>query len=174
MDEAFGHWLAGFIDGEGFFQLYEAAHKRTYAARFNIKLRDDDRPVLRMIQATLGGGRIYQEPGFRAGASPVAIYRLTHITILKNTLVPLLERCPLRAKKQNDFEVWKKAVAYIYDITQRPRPRLPNSWGGTLPRWTDEDRAYLGFLKQRLQEVRTYDPELAVVESGPVQLRMVN
>lgn len=64
IDPAFGHWLAGFVDGEGCFYIGRICNRKkgveyvNYRCAFTISLRDDDHAVLHEIRDTLGTGRI--------------------------------------------------------------------------------------------------------------------
>ena len=65
--DGFGHWLAGFTDGEGCFCLpYTRNRKRTDAytpsARFTINLRADDAVILYTIQSYWRKGRVSVNP----------------------------------------------------------------------------------------------------------------
>lgn len=111
IDYAFGHWLAGFVDGEGCFRIHKA--KRTtgdtfYSCAFTLKLRDDDRPILDEICVTtnLGSVRAVRPDG---NARPLAQWVVQNqIDCL--ALTQLFDVFPLRAKKARDFEIWKLAV----------------------------------------------------------------
>jgi hypothetical protein len=109
MDDAFGHWLAGFIDGEGCFCItYRGPDSTNKVCMLSVALRADDRPLLEEIQRQTGVGKIYGSPG-RGRTKPYARW------IVKNQpevlqVVELLTRYPLRGKKAKDFETWKAAV----------------------------------------------------------------
>src|ERR1035438_7101973 len=73
--DCFGHWLAGFIDGEGSFAI---THKPVpgsgkFACSLTIGLRDDDEPVLREIMEWTGVGRLYHRPRGARG-HPAALW----------------------------------------------------------------------------------------------------
>jgi hypothetical protein len=107
MDDAFGHWLAGFADGEGSFMLRTG--KAGIVCAFQIGLRSDDKPVLKLIRDTVGFGRVglasrMGEPGRAA---------LYSVQSRKDcaALVRIFDRYPLRAKKATDFAIWREAVS---------------------------------------------------------------
>lgn len=58
IDSAFGHWLAGFIDGEGHFAICQQRRNGYYgyALQFQLKVRVDDADVIREIVSTVGFG----------------------------------------------------------------------------------------------------------------------
>jgi hypothetical protein len=104
----FGHWLAGFVDGEGSFEI-QAKGRGGYFCRFVIGLRADDLPVLEEIQRVTGLGRIDLDRS-NARAHPAARWKVCRKADLAE-LVRYFERFPLRAKKRRDFELWREAVA---------------------------------------------------------------
>ena len=55
VDDAFGNWFAGLIDGEGHFGL-RRMERGSWLAFFVLQLRDDDAHVLRGIRDALGFG----------------------------------------------------------------------------------------------------------------------
>lgn len=144
IDLAFGHWLAGFIDGEGCF----TAHKRGpthksggYLVAFKIQLRADDLCILEEIQARTGLGRIHSYPNTGSRSLPVAILSIGSKSDLAR-LVELLDAFPLRAKKARDYAIWREAVL---DYTLIPtQHRTKRDWG-RIPALADE-----------LRQVRSY------------------
>lgn len=64
MDDAFGNWLAGFIDGEGCFSVREIKGTKDshYIFRFTIRLRIDDIEILNLIRDTIKLGTVYFGP----------------------------------------------------------------------------------------------------------------
>jgi site-specific DNA-methyltransferase (adenine-specific) len=108
IDPSFGHWFAGFTDGEGCFRIHKVRDGDYYETHFNIKLRRDDRKVLQTIQNTLGFGRI-QDNKAEGNSEPTSSY----IVDRKDDCLKLAEvflRFPLRAKKQRDFYKWYEAL----------------------------------------------------------------
>jgi hypothetical protein len=107
IDDAFGHWFAGFADGEGCFRI-KTTNQGTYQCRFSIGLRADDAPILREIHGRLGIGilihsgrtNIHQEQWRLEVNSKAHVRRL----------VDIFDRYPLRAKKAADFAIWREAV----------------------------------------------------------------
>ena len=100
MDRDFGNWLAGFIDGEGCFQVSYA--RKYWSCRFTIQLRSDDAPILEMIQSETGLGKIYVY-------EPAAVWRVTKRSDC-SALVELLDEHSLRAKQTEVFKLWAIAV----------------------------------------------------------------
>ncbi len=114
MDDAFGHWLAGFIDGEGSFQI--VAFRGRFDCRFRVKLRDDDRAILEEIVKRTGIGRIKTDAG-HGSSKPQAVWKVQNKAECL-ALVQLLDRYPVRAKKARDYVVWRAAVMLWLEIGQ--------------------------------------------------------
>ena len=120
VDDAFGHWLAGFVDGEGNFQ----AHNRGDGAGgfvFRIILREDDKPVLDEIRLRLGVGVLYYRdllknkhnwnPKYQATAiTNQWAYLVQPMVDLINVIVPLFDKYPLRAKKKIQYAEWRSSL----------------------------------------------------------------
>jgi hypothetical protein len=117
MDRDFGNWLAGFIDGEGCFGLYKRSDSPGWAARFFVKLRDDDADVLLMCRDTLGIGtiRYIREPNPAWGSQ---VLWTVSSRADRLALVAILDDCPLRAKKRKDYALWREAVLLMEKVVQ--------------------------------------------------------
>lgn len=121
LDDGFGHWFAGFVDGEGCFQISEnAMGKRgiaSYRCIFDVSLRFDDADILKEVQRRTGAGTLtFFQPGGRR-AAPAVRWQV------KNKegalfLTKLFDKYPLRAKKAKDYEIWRKAVLSWHDGTK--------------------------------------------------------
>ena len=102
--EQFSSWLAGFIDGEGSFQVFL---DRVYLrVMFRIRLHKDDINVLQKIQDFLGVGRVVIE-----GNSCVFI--ISNVKELINVLFPLLDKYNLYTTKWLDYIDFKKVVLFL-------------------------------------------------------------
>lgn len=116
IDPAFGHWFAGFVDGEGCFFVrrnvvpYGGRQYVTYGCSLSIAVRDDDLAVLEHIRDTLGVGNItrrHQAQSLRQQPSAaLSVGKKSSVLFL----VDVFDRFPLRSKKARDFEVWRRAV----------------------------------------------------------------
>lgn len=104
---AFGHWLAGFADGEACFALLSNGRGKVRAV-FRIALRQDDEAVLRQIRNTLGVGNVRLAKAGKLGCDQAEFNVLSKPDCL--AMVEFFERYPLRSKKARDFEIWKRAV----------------------------------------------------------------
>ena len=118
-----GNWFAGFSDGEGCFIIGKFKGKKhswaQYYCRFVIGLRHDDRPILDDIRGILGIGRLFYSSNDRSNSSndrsnsqPSIKFQVSDRKECAE-IVDLFEKYPLRAKKQNDFAIWKLAVAEL-------------------------------------------------------------
>jgi len=142
----FGHWLAGFIDGEGSFTITVYRNKdgspRHYGTRFHIGLRDDDSPIIEEIADRLGFGLRVQQRGswddrYGKRHNPQKFFQLNSaIDCMK--LVKLLDKYPLRAKKAKSYAIWRLAV-----IEKMKGPK--------------QDKAYLLQLRDELMAANRYN-----------------
>jgi hypothetical protein len=141
MDDSFGHWFAGFVDGEGCFAIQAVGPRlSSRVCMFVIGLRSDDRAVLEEIQAQTGLGKIYDSPG-RKTTKPYSRWCVqTQPEVM--SLVEVFERYPLRSKKARDFEYWKQAVE-VWCSGGRGRNADPTRWARIDQLLTDMRRTRL-------------------------------
>lgn len=157
--EQFGHWLSGFVDGEGCFRL--GFYKKKPTAAFSISLRADDKPILELIRSYLGCGKpIYVAKGLNRGKeSPIAMYVVTGVPSLHDIIIPHFQRCPLRAKKGNDFVVWSQAIGFLHNrgniITYDSRGRKHKG----RYRWSEEDLSIWDYFVSTLSNIRQFPIE---------------
>ncbi len=178
--DAFGHWLSGFVDGEGFFTLgvntHSYKHKngiRKYVpvatpwSRFGITLRADDYAVIDLIQSYWGCGMCnFRERGRTAKTNDCPQYqiRLAKIESLANVLIPHFDMYPLFAKKRRDYAIWKEATLLIRTVQCR-RSRHFMVGHGQHPKWTLDERDRFNSLSAALVSVRKYRGPTASSES---------
>jgi hypothetical protein len=113
IDAGFGNWLAGFADGEGSFLISRQGD--SFSPRFVIRLRDDDTLILEDICARLGVGtvaRSYPPTKAALGHAPQVVWQVSNRASCL-VLVDLFDRYPLRAKKAQDFTIWREAVLAV-------------------------------------------------------------
>lgn len=169
--DGFGHWLSGFTDGEGCFGLkwHSGNRRRTIPwADFQIVLRLDDRPVLKLIQSFLGCGSIFENArkARTPGECPIAQFRILKIKSLAGVVVPHFDRYPLRAKKARDFVLWRTAVLLL------ARPRLQVMRDLTSPsKYSRSDRNHFEDLRQALRSQRRFEAPPAVAVPAPAEER---
>lgn len=170
--DAFGHWLAGFSDGEACFGVYKIVSKNNRTGEpiylnghctFVIRLRRDETPILLTIQSYFGCGKVYpvHQGKLQGKKKPQAVFCAT----TPDELVPIIahfEKYPLRAKKRTDFDIWKQAVSIAITAIRRkrlPRPKLGISRRispGFNSRWTDAEKDEFFRLHDLLRDNREY------------------
>ena len=166
---AFGQWLSGFVDGEGYFGLrasYIKGPKSKHAGRiqmghaaFAIQLRADDKPILELIRSYWGYGALYRSksnPRPGSDTKPRWSYRVSCVERLYSVVVPHFERYPLFAKKKTDYLIWKEGVEMIHRISQRPNPGRSGK-----TKWLPEDIALYDALAAKIRSGRLYNESLA-------------
>lgn len=138
LDDAFGHWLAGFIDGEGCFLIGEFEGR--YHPTMVLKLRDDDRVLLDEIVECTGVGYVRDRKA-QGNSRPCTAW---HVGSQADcvALVDLLDAYPMRSRKARDYAVWRRAVA-VWVAGRRGQPE----------RWNR-----LARLAAELRLARTYVP----------------
>jgi hypothetical protein len=156
--DAFGHYLAGFTDGEGCFGLN--VHTYNYSpvvrpcAAFTINLRADDIPILRLIRSYFGFGTITRGSFNKTTRKNQWTFRVTTVSLLVSSVIPHFERFPLRAKKSRDFLIWREGVVFIQQVITSPRVGRP---GKSQPQhWTRERLEHFLLIRARLKEQRQY------------------
>jgi len=112
-----GHFLAGFIDAEGCFQIRANNGAQSWRCVFTLALRDDDAEILVELQRLTGLGALTQLPA--PGTSrPQVVWSIQSWPDCAR-LAELLERFPLRGHKRREAAVWAEAVR---ELGECPRP----------------------------------------------------
>jgi hypothetical protein len=171
----FGHWLAGFTDGEGCFRLRGELRKSGYKqyqllAQFCISLRTDDSPVLKLIQSYFGCGVLYVDPRsyHKHEAHPKSTFRITTTKDLVEKVIPHFKKFTLNAKKSRDFVIWEQGVLLLYEVMKRPN----RSYHGRLQKWTKEELATFQSLIQALRQQREYDAKVVDISGIPNKTKL--
>lgn len=170
--DAFGNWLSGLVDGEGCFVLgwNEPSRDRTTRvplARFSIQLRADDYRILEAIKSFWGCGTTHLRTKV-SQRSPAYAYIVSSKSSLHNILVPHFEKYPLRAKKQRDFVIWKRAVALCCRINSHPKRKRRGSLSGWDRSWTAEAIAEFDYYWRTLRQQRQYQSPTPPLNPPPV------
>lgn len=160
--DAFGHWLSGFADGEGSFQLDE---KNGYShVRFSIMLRRDDKPILEAVRRYWGVGVVADA---NHTGRDMVVYRVTGTEDCAKVVVPHFDGFPLVAKKRRDFAIWRDAV----DLSWNIRSTRPHKGKSGTSRWsaaeTGEFKRLLGLLRAQ----KKFDPGWRIAEPPPFDRR---
>lgn len=128
MDDVFGYWLAGFLDGEASFNIDRrppSAHDpyERFSCRLALVLRVDDRQIVEEIHARTGLGLVAEKAAQPRGHSMSAPQIGWHVRSKMDcvALVALLDRYPLRSKKAADYRVWRQAVLAWAEMENRLR-----------------------------------------------------
>ena len=142
----FGHWLAGFVDGEGCFLILVKTGDRCIWCQLQIHLRDDDKNILHQIKEITGVGNIDKRSNQRRRDEGILewnaiTWRVQRIGDIIHVIIPLFEKYPLRAKKRRDFVLWARAARII-----QAKGHL-----------TKEGREEVLRLKQEMEEGRKYN-----------------
>ena len=158
-DNDFGHWLAGIIDGEGWFSLREYTRKRPYKgglltysewrAYFGIALRSDDKSVIKMIHRYFDCGYFFERiTGKKDGYNrhPQCFFLVAN----KQGLLKVIEiftRFPLRTKKHKQFLIWVEGVKILCDRNRRFDHKY----------YLEEDKVKLRKLISQLDKAHSYN-----------------
>jgi LAGLIDADG endonuclease len=114
-DEYAANYFAGFFSGEGCFLLYRRQ------ARFAIKLRRDDRPLLEAFRRDFGIGSVRDVPAIEPW-SPAAVW---HVTGARDVLtgIALFESAPLLGRKARQYRAWRPGAQAIAEAIIDKSPR---------------------------------------------------
>lgn len=159
--DAFGHWLSGFVDGEGSFSISMVMAPKCVEpypkVSFILRLRADDQKILRLVQSywRCGCFSFYTKLS-SPNSKPQAALQVYSSKDLHNIVVPHFERYPLQAKKARDFDFWKKAVAMLYGVSLRPRRNIAGK-KGFRQRWSETERKEFADIMNLLRDQRAYD-----------------
>jgi hypothetical protein len=139
-------WFAGFVDGEGTFNI----GGDRLQPRFALNQRDDDSELVRAIHKFLGVGSLHTKsvnPDTKYGyikGNPQLKLNVAGCDCL--VIVGYLDQAPLRSKKAREYPFWKKAVMdYSTHIGDRYHPEI-----------VIERQSRLSVLKEQLESVRIY------------------
>ena len=116
-DEQIGHYVAGFVDGEGSFHVAVQRNPTTrlkwlVVPEFHVSQNDDNQHVLALIRDVLGCG--YLKPN-HAGSlrDRTCVLVVRNHTDLVGKVIPFFRRYPLRTTKRADFDLFATIVAMI-------------------------------------------------------------
>jgi LAGLIDADG endonuclease len=107
-------YFAGFFSGEGCFMLAKRQ------ARFVIKLRRDDRPLLDAFRRDFGIGSV-RDVATPEPWSPAAVW---HVTAARDVLtgIGLFESAPLLGRKARQYQAWRPGAQAIADAIINKKP----------------------------------------------------
>lgn len=111
------HYIVGFVDGEGCFSIsLNKNDDRLPEVRllFEIELREDDEPILREIQKSLGCGNIYRLNYERyVKWRPHVKLKVSNFGDISTKIIPFFQRYPPQAKKRLQFEKFCRTAELI-------------------------------------------------------------
>lgn len=152
IDETFGNWFSGFTAGEGYFKIgrEKINGKFYYRCQFVIALRADDKPALERIRDTIGFGTVYERPRRPESNTQESVTLHVHSIRDCNRLIN-----PIRSKKQQEFEIWKRAVK---ELQKHPNYRNSNA---------------LNYYFLRIRELRKYAELDKIIEPPFKELQLI-
>jgi hypothetical protein len=137
-----GHWVAGFVDGEGSFNVpIRREHDRALPWRvglsFNVSQVGSEAPQL--LRSVFGVGTV------RGRGDGVFYYEVTRPVLLEQRVFPFFDRFQLRSPKARDLEIFRQVTRLVQQgrhlscqgIEEILKLRAPMNRGGKRRR-TDE------------------------------------
>jgi len=106
-----GNWVAGFVDGEGSFnvpirRLRDSSRLPFRASlSFNVSQIGPEEP--RLLQSVFGVGTV------RGRGDGVYYFEVTTVSGLVDRVFPFFERFPLRGSKRHDLEIFREITTLI-------------------------------------------------------------
>lgn len=107
-----GHYIAGFVDGEGSFNV-SLKKRKDYVGQWKVtasfNVSQKDRVILAFIKKVIGCGTL------RTRKDGVVYYEVTNVTALKENVLPFFKRFRFRsASKKRNFAIFAKIVDKMY------------------------------------------------------------
>jgi hypothetical protein len=145
-----GGWLAGFIAGEGCFQIRKSQSKMSVALA--IRLRRDDESSLHEIKILWSLGNRFLET---TNPRHIEIV-IADIETCFHKIVPTFDRYILRGRKGQDFQIWKAAASLLHEflIMHPINSKMPDSLQDDLLR-----------LRLASQEIKVFQADFVQVLS---------
>ena len=143
-----GGWLAGFIAGEGCFQIRKT--RRSISSALTIRLRRDDECALQEIKTLWSlENRFYETSNSRCLDLTIA-----DIETCFHKVVPTFDLYTLRGKKGQDFQIWRAGVILLHEfsITHPHHSQMP-----------DFLRNDLTQLRSALQEIKLFQANFSQI-----------
>lgn len=162
-----GGWFSAMCNGEGCFRVQMRGEtKSNFTAVFSIQLRADDIQSLMEMKRIIGYKKhlsIWDRAkdvarGINAGDG-VKLH-IRDIPFLFYRLIPILEKYPMRGKKQNELPIFKRGVKIFIDKRASGRNRAS---------FTPEEREELEQIYWCLREMKKYKSNLRdIMKEYPV------
>ena len=108
-------WIVGFVDGEGTFSLSVFRNKTSKLGwqvfpEFVITQRENGLKALQEAKQFFDCGQIYVNRRFDNHRVPIYRYCVRNIKDLRNKIVPVFQRFPLKTSKKTDFNLFSEAL----------------------------------------------------------------
>jgi hypothetical protein len=119
IDDAFGYWFTGFVDGEGSLIATNKRSKQGHRARvvsLTITQRADD-PILDLIQKTLEVGSIVRNQETRPTCGLKNSFVVADVKDVVEVILPIFDKYPLRSKKGKEYPYWRELAVEKYIST---------------------------------------------------------
>ncbi len=102
-------WITGFVDGEGCFHVGISKHKEMTMGHqvlpeFTVVQHERDIQILHALKAYFDCGVVRKNNGDRMS------YRVRDKQHLRDIIVPFFIKHPLKTKKRQDFEIFRKVL----------------------------------------------------------------
>lgn len=109
------NWLAGFVSGEGCFDINlkkSKSHKIGHQVilRISIKQHERDKNLMELISKYLNSGNIY-----KLDNRPMVSLAIVKYSDITNLIIPFFKKYPVLGIKQNDFSDWCKVAKLMND-----------------------------------------------------------
>lgn len=114
-----GHWIAGFVDGEGSFNVpirRERDRRLPWRVGLSFNVSQRGRQAAELLEETLEVGTV------RSRSDGVVYYEVTKPSELQERVIPFFARFPLRGTKAADLD----RFAEILELVQTGRHLEPN------------------------------------------------
>jgi hypothetical protein len=102
-------WIAGFVTGEGCFDvsIQKSKTKIGYCVRLRFRIYQNERDIklIELIKKYLGAGKIEKN-----NKTKMLILTITKISDLTQLIIPLFKKYPIVGVKQLDFQDWSEVA----------------------------------------------------------------
>jgi hypothetical protein len=127
LDLRLGHFLGGFVAGEGSFFVTSSSRARVDGTRatrfmFQVAVARRDRRLLETLQSFLGAGSIFDNPSRRAGWQPTSTLSIASLRAHHSATIPFADRYLLASAKRRQFAAWRARLEE-YDTNRSRRTR---------------------------------------------------
>ncbi len=156
-------YIAGFVDGEGCFDLQfrkDVRHKRknkpvyySWAAQFVILARNDEIELFKAVKNTLKCGCIYFTKDNKVR------YSVQDVNDLYYVIAPFFKKNHLFGKKKRDFELWAEAIKILYQHKKKKTNVKKGTKGFLKTDWNKKDFQRLVGIQKLMQKYKAKRPQ---------------